>query len=220
MNIPLYAVIPSCCRRQELTNLVNTLVNDGVHVIVVDTGYEKSLMFGGAWQDRISILRSPTLDKNISTWWNMGLNLAEFLSYDLGMYDYTVAVLNDDIVIKSGFVRRLSDAIFQHDAAAAAPDVWGWPNERVFKGPGYARVMPGYAFALRGSKGLRADESLVWWTGDDDISFQAQLNGGLVIVPKLTLQHLYPNSTTVGEQAAQAGRDRETFKQKWGFYCY
>lgn len=215
MNIPLYAVIPSCCRRQELTNLVNTLVNDGVHVIVVDTGYEKALNFGGAWQTRISILRSPVLDKNISTWWNMGLNLAEFLAYDHGMYDYTVAVLNDDIVIKSGFVRRLSDAIFQHDAAAAAPDVWGWQRDRLYTEPA-GSPMPGFAFALRGSKQLRADESLKWWYGDNDLSWQAMQAGGLVTVAKLPLQHLYPNSTTVGALAEQAGRDRETFIAKWG----
>jgi hypothetical protein len=221
--IPLFAVIPSCCRLQELTNLVKTLVEDGVHVIIVNTGYDTADLHGrglGTPENPTMIICDDREPKNISRWWNVGLDMAESWNKGLTHYadepgDFVVAVLNDDIKIQKGFVRALSDAIFGHDAAAAAPDVWGWHTPRLYT-KAVGSPMPGFAFALRGSKKLRADESLVWWYGDNDLSWQAMEAGGLVTVPGLYLEHLYPNSTTTGELAEQAGRDRETFREKWG----
>lgn len=223
MNVPLFAVIPSCCRPQELTELVKVLVEDGVHVIIVNTGYTPEDLNGrglGTPEHPTMLICDNREPKNISRWWNVGLAMAESWNKGLTHYedepgDFVVAVLNDDIKIKNGFVQRLADAIFHYDAAGAAPDLWGWPNERVYKQPS-GSPMPGFAFALRGSKGLRADESLVWWYGDNDLSWQVMEAGGLVTVPGLYLEHLYPNQSTVGELAEQAGRDRETFWLKWG----
>ncbi len=206
----LWAVIPSCCRCPEVSQLIRQLIADGVEVVVIDTGYESP------WEDLpgLVVLQDREQPKNISRWWNAGL---EFISgYEsLDDDEYVVAVLNDDIVIESQFVQRLAQAIMKHDVAAAFPDVYGVGIDYVLNERSGWR-MSGFAFALRGSKGLRADESLVWWYGDNDLEYQALRDGGIVLVGGLTLQHLYPNSTTVGELAKQAGRDRETFVAKWG----
>jgi len=215
--VNLYAVIPSISRRESLTALVNVLANDGVHVIVVDTGYAEPLNFGGAWQSRITILEDKDEPKNISRWWNRGLTYADMTQWDSDECgkEYVVAVLNDDVVAPSGLVKGLADAIIRHDVVAAFPDVWGLGYDAVLHQPGPLR-MSGYAFALRGSRNLRADESLLWWYGDNDIEWQALQSGGVALAGGLTIQHLYPSSTTVGELAEQAGRDGETFVKKWG----
>lgn len=159
--------------------------------------------------------------KNISRWWNLGLEMAE--NWNRGLSDpseeFVVAILNDDVIVRPGFVQQLGRAIIRHDVVAASANVWGFGLDRVFCGES-PRVMAGFAFALRGKTGLRADEDFVWWGGDTDLDVRAQRNGGLVVVAEATVQHLYPNSTTVGELAEQAGRDRETFKRKHGFYAW
>ena len=215
----LYAVIPSCCRRQELTDLVNVLVNDGVHVIVVDTGYTEPLAFGGAWQSRITILEDKDEPKNISRWWNKGLTWADMIQWDSADAgnEYVVAVINDDVVAQPGLVPGLADAIIRHGVVASFPDVWGLGRDAVMHQPSGLR-MSGYCFALRGAANIRADVSLLWWFGDNDIEWEALRSGGVALVGGLTIQHLYPSSTTIGELAEQAGRDAETFVKKWGVH--
>lgn len=214
----LYAVIPSINRRETLTDLVNVLVNDGVHVIVIDTGYEPELNFGGAWQSRITIVKDHGEPKNISRWWNQGLSRADMIQWDsedVGN-EYVVAVINDDVVTNPGLVQGLADAIIRHDVVTSFPDVWGVGHDVVLHQPSGLR-MSGYCFALRGRANLRADESMQWWFSDNDIEHQALQAGGVALVGGLTIQHLYPSSTTIGELAEQAGRDGATFVAKWGY---
>lgn len=213
----LYAVIPSINRRETLTDLVNVLVNDGVHVIVVDTGYAEPLNFGGAWQTRITILEDKREPKSISRWWNMGLTWADMIQWDSADdgNEYVVAVINDDVVAQPGLVQGLADAIIRHDVVTSFPDVWGVGHDVVLRQPSGLR-MSGYCFALRGSANLRADERLLWWYGDNMLEWEALRSGGVVLVGGLTIQHLYPSSTTVGELAEQAGRDHDTFVSIWG----
>jgi hypothetical protein len=226
--VNLFAVIPSGNRPAELTRLVKALVTDGVHVIVVNTGYElcpSEWLDAGTPENPVAVVNAVTEPKNISRWWNFGLELAaewnDRLALDAGLYEsgqpeYVVAVLNDDIVVESGFVHALAHGIIYHDVAISYPDVFGMGRDQVFHQPSHWR-MSGYAFALRGSMGIRADESMVWWYGDNDIEWQAfALGAGTVTVGGLKIQHLYPSQSTVGELAEQAGRDRATFVQKWG----
>lgn len=218
MNLPLYAVIPSGSRLKELTNLVKTLVADGVHVVVVNTGYEVEDLSGlglGTPEHPTVVIEDKEAPKNISRWWNHGIKWASNHNAQEGGGEYVVAVLNDDILVPPGFVQELAGAILYHDVVASFPDVFGMGRDQVFLKPSHWR-MSGFAFALRGSAELRADEDLVWWYGDNDLEWQAFQAGGVVTVGGLKIQHLYPNSTTVGELAEQAGRDRQTFSRKWG----
>jgi glycosyltransferase involved in cell wall biosynthesis len=211
----LWAVIPSRDRPDMLRNLVNQLINDEVNVVIIDTGYEKDAPYEDPDQF-VHVIRDDAQPLNISRWWNLGL---DHVKHAEGDAEHVVAVLNDDLVIPPGFVMRLAQAIVAHNAAAAYPDQYGFNCDYVHRVPvpiSLYRRMTGYAFALRGSANIRADETLQWWYGDDDIDWTARQRGGSVLVGGLRVQHLLPNSTTVGNLATQAGLDRGRFKEKWG----
>lgn len=223
MSMNLWAVIPSGFRIKELTNLVETLDEDGVHIVVIDTGYEShalSALADTCQSSTFIVLPDRKEPKNISRWWNLGLKaVAARQELWAPGEEYVVAVLNDDIVIKNGFVHELANGIFRHDVVLAYPDVFGLQFDQDFHIPSAWR-MSGYAFALRGTAEIFADESLVWWGGDNDIEWQAFAKGGTVLVASATCSHLYPSQSTVGALAEQAGRDRETFRAKWGRYAW
>jgi hypothetical protein len=209
----LWAVIPSGERLVELKRLVFTLVNDGVNVIVVDTGYPADVW--GDVHPNVTIVRDTMLPKNISRWWNVGLRQVAKMCE---AHEYTVAVLNDDVVLPPGSVKRLAEALEVCESAAACP-MPGWPSDYItLCGRETHYRMTGFAFALRGSLELRADERLQWWYGDNDLDWQARQSGGMTLVGGKWdgYAHLYPNSTTVGALAEQAHRDRPTFVEKWG----
>ena len=209
----LYAVIPSNNRPGLLRELVDTLIEDAVSVVIIDTGYEPPLP---SWHHRITVLRDAAQEPNISRWWNLGLDYVKHLEGD---EEHVVAVLNDDVVVPNNFVARLAVEIVSSGAAAAYPNQHGFIDNHLHRVAGpisIFRRMTGYAFALRGSANIRADEDLKWWFGDDDIDWKARQRGGSLLVSTLAVQHLYPNQTTVGALAEQAGRDKQTFIDKWG----
>ena len=219
----LWAVVPSRDRRDMLFNLVAQLLVDDVEVVVVDNGYDPPL--DESPNPRVHIRRVDQTPPNLSYLWNYGLGWARAHHNFEKQGDYVVAVLNDDLVLPERFVSQLAHAIELTGAAAAYPDqhgvaTYGTNNARIIhKIPGpislFAR-MCGYAFALRGSAKITADETLKWWYGDDDIDWTARQCGGSVLVGGLKVEHLCPNQTTVGVLAEQAGRDRQTFIDKWG----
>ena len=209
----LWAVIPSRDRLVMLANLINQLRDDKVNVVVIDTGYSPpfhTLRSGVEW------IRDDAEPQNISRWWNTGIDHVKSIE---GSNEHVVAILNDDLVIPPKFVQQLATGIKETGAAAAYPDQHGFKSNHLhtFAGPiSLYRRMTGYAFALRGSADIRADETLQWWYGDDDIDWRARQLGGSLLVGGVSVQHLSPNSSTVGKLAEQAGRDRQTFIDKWG----
>lgn len=213
----LYAVIPSCCRPQELRDLVMTLAQDGVQVVIVDTGYDRLQIA----HEQVRVVQDHRRPKNIQRWWNVGLR-AVYDTQMLSSDEFYVAVLNDDLVIPPGFVQTLVAAIERTDAAAASPCPGLRTPDMKIQGLETPYRMLGYAFVLRGSVGLHADERFGWWYGDNDLDWQARTIPGRYTGMTLVggawdgFKHLYPDSTTVGELAEQAGRDRQTFIHKWG----
>lgn len=208
----LWAVIPSRDRPEMLAGLVSALIQDHVQPVVVDTGYPDH----GTFDSRVFVIKDHDEPLNISRWWNRGLRYIQKIEGDS---EYTVAVLNDDLKIPARFVSQLANALDVTGGAAAYPDQHGYGQtfKHEYAGPiSLYRRMTGYAFALRGSAGILADERMAWWYGDDDIDWRARQLGGSVLVGGLTVTHLKPNETTVGALAEQAGRDRETFIKKWG----
>lgn len=211
----LYAVIPSGKRPQELRNLLWDLSNNahgGVHAIVVDTGYDKCNITDH-W---VTVIRDHG-PINIQRWWNTGLKHVYGLQ-EGSDDEFTVAVLNDDLRVPPRFVERLDAELDATGAAAACPSPGlKTPSYNVTLTSSLVRML-GYAFALRGSLKLLADESFGWWYGDNDLDWRCRELGGVVHIGGAWegFAHLYPDSTTVGELAEQAGRDRETFVKKWG----
>lgn len=216
----LYAVIPSGFRPVELRNLVTRLVADDVNVIIVDTGYDRIRIV----HPKVSVSQDLDLPKNIQRWWNVGLRRAykaQELLVKLGKTkdeEFVVAILNDDVVVPAGFVQTLASVMEQTGAAAACPAPgMKTPFFNVETKENTIRML-GFAFALRGSLGLLADESFGWWYGDNDLDWTARERGGVAFVGGAWdgFAHLYPDQTTVGELAEQAGKDRQTFVAKWG----
>lgn len=220
MRSPLYAVIPTIGERMEtLVPMVDQLSLEGVNVILIDNGAVDVDLFLIDPMTFVFRLDWDGQPVNLSHLWNAGLDWAQELADG---EEHTVAILNDDLVLpNTGMIAQFHDAIEEHDAAAAfAAPFFAVPEKLDADSPLHlGNRMSGYAFALRGSKGLRADERLLWWWGDTDLDIQARVAGGVVGIPVPGLGHLDPNGYTNRrpELAEQAGRDRETFRLKHGY---
>lgn len=222
----LYAVIPTLGERNDtLFPMISQLQTDGVQVIVVHNEREPDDKWGSldltGFNTPINYMHhvwTPDETVNLSRLWNFGLDWAEKLA---GEEEYVVAVLNDDLVLPPAGVNMMANSIMRHDVAAAFAAVHPHDNAvRTADTPlTLGNRMVGYAFALRGSKKLQADESFLWWWGDTDLDLRARRAGGVVAVWLEGLQHKDPNGYTNRrpELYEQAGRDRETFRMKHGF---
>lgn len=157
---------------------------------------------------------------NISRMWNRGLALSRSWMRGAYAYDsYDVAVLNDDAIVPADWFDTITAAMRKTGAAAGfalssgqhAPILHTQPRPTNLH-----TVMTGWAFILDGDKHLFADEQFEWWYGDTSLDWEARTRGGVIGVPGLPMEHLYPNSTTVGELAEIAGQDRQRFAAKHG----
>ena len=156
--------------------------------------------------------------KNISAWWNKGFKCAKFLaSTRMGATAWDVAVLNDDVIVGPTWFDELSETLRRTGVAVTSLGDVGMPVLHSKPGPIPLSTRPqGFAWMTAGEKGLRADETLMWWYGDDDLWAQAIANGGIMIIPG-RLTHLYPNGQMTADLQVQAAKDRETFVTKHGW---
>ena len=204
MSVQTWAVIPSegrPCLHDCLASIRDQV--DGI-VLVANGGYTAAGVPG------VIVVEDHAEDRNISRWWNLGLNRL----MQLGLMEWNALVLNDDTVLEPGAVHRLAEALRRHKAALAHPGT----TERLLTQPGPEHRITGWCFMLRGESGLRADESLAWWYGDNQLDWEARQRGGTLTVPGVGIFHTDPNGYTnrVPALAEQAGRDRETFLARWG----
>lgn len=224
----LFAVIPTVGERNAtLVPMVEQLLHEDVQVIIV---YNAKGSFPPADVFAHTICHPVTNPPhnlvhmwhkddqvNLSQIWNMGLDRAEQLA---GGEEFTVAVFNDDLTLPPGLVQAFADKIQREGSSAVyAHSYTDLPNMTNHDPWHLGNRMVGFAFALRGSDGLRADEDLLWWWGDSDLDWRARQKRGVCALGVPTLQHHDPNGYTNRnpELTAQAGRDRDTFHRKWGF---
>lgn len=175
------------------------------------------------WESgKVKCLAVPDDPPNISYLWNRGLDLVESFASAQGHEEWDVAVLNSDVVIRHhDWFARMAEAMRQTDAVLAYPDQFGGTQTVLHK---VAEPVPlnqritGYAHMMRGESHLRYDETMAWWYSDDDLDWTARERGGALLVPGLGVEHREPNGSTNArpELQIQAGKDRETFRQKWG----
>jgi hypothetical protein len=211
------AVIPARDRHDMLDDCINSVIDQVDRIIVLDNLSDPPID-PEPWHGKVGVVSLPIDPPNISTLWNVGIALAD-ASSPTDAWD--IAVLNSDVVVPPGWIDTLSKAMRSTTAVLAYPDQHGGQQQIL-----HTRAEPidlrqritGYAFMLRGEAGLRLDESMAWWASDDDIDYQARLRGGALLVPGIPVEHRAPNVSTNErpELAAQAGRDMETFRQKWG----
>lgn len=236
----LYAVVPTHNRPDELAGLLRTIPRE-VHVLVIDNASEPSAQFSLPLEflgRRIRVMRDEEQPPNLSRLWNIGIDWANTLSnHDPDWRnpaleprpEYAVAILNDDVLLPPGFLGVMAEALDDYgvDIAFPGPGSHSSVVNRA-KGPvPLSQRMTGWCFVLRGSAGLRADERLRWWCGDNDLEQQALQGGrGTVGVAQrlfntgrysTDLQHLHPDESTVGALREQTEADMATFVRKWGF---
>ncbi len=227
----MYAVIPTHNRPGDLAALLAS-IPESVYVLVVDNASEpplsglaglrgpEFLQFLGR---RIQVHRDEEQPPNLSRLWNIGLDwAAELHQFCCGNNDhYAVAVLNDDVVLPPNFFDVMSRAFEVWTADIAFPGATFRAN--VDGGPvGLADRMTGFCFVVRGSSGIRADEQLRWWCGDDDIEQQAlqHARGTVrVLFPPGAIVHHHPDQSTAANPVLQeqTRQDMATFVEKWGF---
>lgn len=164
------------------------------------------------------VLGIPDQPPNLAYLWNRGIDLATGMHHDPG--PWWIAFLCDDTVIPDGWYTAVVDAMTATGAAAGCSNPWGQQHQpRVKTVPDSDLIgrMPGWAFIIDGSKGLRADESMRWWWLDTDMDWQARAAGGMVMIGGYPVPNRLPNDCTNArpELAEQAGRDGETFTAKW-----
>lgn len=217
------AVIPSHNRPDELNRLLAALRDQCDIAIVIDNASTPPLK-PKAPGSIVHLMYDDEQPPNLSRLWNVGLDEARRMveAWDLldadGAYD--VAVFNDDAVPPPGWWDAVSGAMRRYGAAAGCSDPHGldWADRvKVDADPDIMTRMTGWAFMLRGELGLRADERYRWWWGDTDLDWRARRAGGMVVVPGFPVGNTLANSTTVGVLAEQAGRDRQTFIDVWGY---
>lgn len=194
--ITTYAVIPTR-GRDTLWECVEAIRPQVDAVILVDTGSPDHL----AQYGYLEIVRDDG-PRNISRWWNLGLDHAVKVAGNAPAWN--VAVLNDDVIVPPDWIARVTSALRASSGTLAYPDT--------------QYKITGFAFVLAGELGIRADERFVWWYGDDDIQFQAAQHGTVVTVPNAAVEHRYRSVQTYEsvELIQQTERDRESFVAKWG----
>lgn len=214
------AVIPARDRHDMLVDCVASVADQVDRVIVVDNQSRPpldTLDLG----PRASVVSVPMDPPNISVLWNTGLQLADALALQDFAPHWDVAVLNSDVIVPPGWVEILSAAMRSTTAVLAYPDQHGGQRQVLHTQAGPVDLrqrITGYAYILRGEAGLRLDETMAWWFGDDDIDWSAREKGGALLVPGIPVEHRAPNVSTNArpELGEQTLRDRETFQRKWG----
>lgn len=214
------AVIPTRNRHDMLADCINSVIDQVDRVLVIDNLSDPPID-PDPWDGKVGVVSLPIDPPNISTLWNVGLALADAGAYRTGAEAWDVAVLNSDVVIPPGWIDGLSTAMRSTTAVLAYPDQHGG-REQIL----HTKAEPidlrqritGYAYMVRGEAGLRLDEDLAWWYGDDSLDWTARESGGALLVPGFTVEHRCPNGSMNErpELQEQAGRDRDTFARKWG----
>lgn len=214
------AIIPTRDRHDLVADCINSVVDQVDRVRVIDN-LSQPPIDPAPWHGKVSTLWVPRDPPNISAFWNLGLADADLNAHLVGTSRWDIVVLNSDVVVPPGWVDDLSTAMRATSAVLAYPDQHGGTRQILHTKAEMIDLrqrITGYAFMLRGESGLRLDESLAWWFGDDDLDWTAREKGGALLVPGLAVEHRCPNGSMYErpELQEQASRDRETFAAKWG----
>lgn len=215
-----YAVIPTHNRPEHLRNLVRQLHGSCDVVVIIDNASDPPVNRAdlGEYVPTV-VLSDPEQPPNLARFWNVGLTAIHALaSPEHDVWD--VAILNDDVELPDGWYDYVAGALRTHDVLAASGDAYGHVREPLVRrdkhGSLGTRMCP-WAFVIRGECGFEADERLRWWWQDTDAEWRLAIAGGVVVMPGYIAKNLGANSTTIGVLAEQAGRDAQTFTEKWGY---
>lgn len=154
---------------------------------------------------------------NLSAAWNQGARLARACARGEGYREWFTAFINDDSIVSDGWFGAVTKAMEETGADAGSSDNRHGHRKLLKQAPSLGDTLRGWAYILRGSANISADENMAWWYGDNDIAWQVTEHGnGLVTIPDYPVQNLYPNGSFTPELHERARMDREFFIKKWG----
>lgn len=225
-TVPRYAIIPTHNRPDDLTNLVTSLDRQCDLIVVIDNAsphpVDNAELLLQMSHASIVVIRDNEQPPNLSRLWNVGLDIVTQMCETFHTEKWDVAIFNDDTVLPSDWYDTVAHGLRRGSAdpiVCCGAVIPGAVREPILKREPdrdpMTRMCP-WAFVTRGEAGLRSDETMRWWWSDTDWDFRARQAGGVLILPDLVAINSKANSTTFGALAEQAGRDRETFRQKWG----
>lgn len=219
MRYPRYAIIPSN-GRECLKRSFDAILPQVDWVILI-----KTVAGIGGWEQYVtpksSVLTILDGDINISRWWNWGLDRVVISldeDHERRPTKWDVAIINDDVIVPEGWFDAVSERMrTMQVAAACSGGTGGMPvlNTQAMAVPLHTR-MQGFAFIVAGELGVRADERLKWYFTDDHVDWKSRELGGVVMIPGMHVEHLYPNGQLTPELLAQTAADAQTFVDIWG----
>lgn len=224
MTVPRYAVITAHNRPELLTQCIISLAHQVDRIIVIDNASDPPIKVERQLhRNLVLVVHDPEQPPNLSRLWNRGLEMADHAAQYANAYGkFDVAVFGDDVIVPHDWWERVSGAMRSSTAVMGATHgimpIW----QQLLKTEPDGDIMnraPGWAWMLRGESGLRLDESLRWWFGDTDLDWRARQAGGTMIAPGEIAVNQRPNefTNTKPELMHQAGLDRLTFQEKWGW---
>lgn len=214
----LYAIIPTYNKPKKLEALAKSLdyLDD---VVIIDNG-DRDPVNPENLPNNCTVVSSPIHPPNLSTFWNAGLDIVRSLARLQDAERWDVAVLNDDTVIPNKYwYARVSNALRDSPAAVACGVSQKGNKLLTERSPwSLSERLCGWAHISKGELGLRFDEDLKWWFGDTAYDKEARKAGGLLLVGQayVTNTDADVSTHTNPELLEQAGRDRQTYIQKWG----
>jgi hypothetical protein len=215
-----YALIITHNRPRPLQECVDAISPQVDAVLIMDNASDPPAMVKMS-EAPIVIRQEPLQPPNIAFLWNWGLDYIEQRMMGLGVPQWDVALLCDDVNVPPEWFDTVSNAMRSVGAAAGSTNSVRPTDIPVLKvNPDqdiYGR-MNGAAFIVVGEKKHRADETMHWWWCDTDMDWQARLDGGTMIAPGPVAVNSRPNefTNTKPELGHQAGLDAAAFVAKWG----
>jgi hypothetical protein len=233
---PTYAVVPSM-GRDCLKDCLRSLLGQVTTLFLIKTEDFTPDLSGIPGTDRIAFISDLHRPRNISRWWNVGLNAAEQGARAFRQPEWNVLIVNDDViacpqltgtlnqamrdrVIVGDTQGQAAQALRECDPVLAYPDNFRGDRCTFHRTPGAVDLttrISGWCFMLRGETGIRTDEQFQWFYGDDDLDWTCRARGGALMVPGCAVEHLHPNELTAAsaELSARTHIDRQLFTDKW-----
>jgi glycosyltransferase involved in cell wall biosynthesis len=217
-----YGLILTHNRPEPLRQCVEALSPQVDSILVIDNASNPPAEIQMRMGDTpIAIMRNDMQPPNLAKLWNIGLNYIEKMMHGIGIMQWDVAILCDDVLVQPAWFDSISHTMRSIGAVAGCTHAFHpvpSPILKVNPDGDIMNRMQGSAFIVVGEKGQRADESMQWWWCDTDMDWQARLSGGMIVAPGPVATNTRPNdfTVTVPGLAEQAGRDGEAFAAKWG----
>jgi hypothetical protein len=216
-DIPRYAIIATRNRSTVALEGLATVLPQVDTTLVIDNGDDDPIPEPSDEHTLTPyyVLRYEMQPVNLSMLWNAGLDWVEADARRMGADAWDVAVINDDVLLEDGWFETVSRTMRNTDSSAGCTGGVTIVHRRAQPVPLHTR-MQGWAFMLRGERGLRLDEAMAWWYADDDLGWRAAADGGMAMVRGPEARNRFPDGQMTPERQTQAQVDGLTFVAKWG----